>query len=228
MADAGFDFQKFIAETKDVLISPKSYFASMQKSGGLLDPIVRAAIFGVIAGVFSFLWGLLIFNAFWAFGAGAGVTAIIFSPIFAVIGLFIGGIIILIISAISGGSTDFETNLRVSASLMVLYPIQVLLMFTYGINIFFGAVLVLLFSLYGIWLLFNALVFALSAKESVAKIIMIVLAIFPVLGIINTIACHSTYTNLSNQMMQGPKDQEEAMKQANKLIEMMKKQQQQQ
>jgi hypothetical protein len=227
MADAGFDFQKFIADTKDVLTSPKSYFASMQKTGGFVDPIVRAAICGVIAGIFSFLLGLLSFSALWAFGAGVGFTSIILSPIFAVIGLFIGGIIILIISAISGGSTDFETNIRVSASLMVLYPIQVLLTFTYGINIYLGAVIVLLVSLYGIWLFFNALVHALSAKESVAKIVVIVLAIFPVLGIINTIACHSAYTNLSNQMMQGAKDQEEAMKQANKMIEMMKKQQQQ-
>jgi len=190
MSDTGFDFQKFINDTKEVLTSPKNYFASMQKTGGFVDPVIRAAIYGFIAGIFSFMWGLLHFNALWAYSSGVGMTSIIVSPIFAVIGLFIGSVIILIISAICGGSTDFEANVRVTASLMVLYPIQALLVFTSGISIYLGAVVLLLVSLYGLWLCFNALVQALSAKESTAKIIMIIFAIFPILGIINTLTCH--------------------------------------
>jgi hypothetical protein len=190
MGDTGFDFQKFIHDTKDVLTSPRNYFASMQKTGGFVDPIIRAAIYGFIAGIFGFMWGLLHFSVLWAYGGGVGITSIIVFPIFAVIGLFIGSVILLIISAICGGSTDFEANVRVAASLMGLYPVQALMVFTSGISIYLGAVVLLLVSLYGLWLCFNALVQALSAKESTAKIIMIIFAIFPILGIINTLACH--------------------------------------
>ena len=124
MSDTGFDFQKFISDTKEVLTSPKNYFASMQKTGGFVDPAIRAAIYGFIAGIFGFMWGFLHFSVLWAYGTGGGITSVIVFPIFAVIGLFIGSVIMLIISAICGGSTDFETNVRVTASLMVLYPIH--------------------------------------------------------------------------------------------------------
>jgi len=190
MGDTGFDFQGFMNDTKDVLTSPKNYFASMQKTGGFVDPVIRAAIYGFIAGIFIFMWGFLHFSALWMYGGGMGITSLIVFPIYAVIGLFIGSVILLIISAICGGSTDFEANVRVTASLMALYPIQALLTFTSGISMYLGAVVILLVSLYGLWLCFNALVQALSAKESTAKIIMIIFAVFPLLGLINTITCH--------------------------------------
>ncbi len=189
MGDTGFDFQGFMKDTKDVLTTPKNYFASMQKTGGFVDPVIRAAIYGFIAGILSFMWGFLHFSPLWMYGGGVGIASIIVFPIYAVIGLFIGSVILLIISAICGGSTDFEANVRVTASLMALYPIQALLVFTSGINIYLGAVVILLVSLYGLWLCFNGLVQALSAKESTAKIIMIIFAVFPLLGLINTITC---------------------------------------
>jgi hypothetical protein len=189
VGDTGFDFQSFINDTKDVLTSPKNYFSSMQKTGGFVDPIIRAAIYGFIAGILSFMWGFLHFSALWVYGGGIGITSIIVFTIYAVIGLFIGSVILLIISAICGGSTDFEANVRVTASLMALYPVQALLVFTSGISIYLGAAVILLVSLYGLWLCFNALVQALSAKESTAKVIMIIFAVFPILGLINTLTC---------------------------------------
>ena len=190
MDDRGFDFQKFLNDTKDVLTSPKNYFTSMPKTGGLVDPVIRAAIYGFIAGILSFIWGFLHLTALWAYGGGVGITSIIVFPIIAVIGLFIGSVILLIISAICGGSTDFEANVRVTASLMALYPVQALFAFISGISFPLGAVVILLISLYGLWMCFNALVQALSAKESTAKIIMIIFAVFPILGLINTLARH--------------------------------------
>ena len=49
--------------------------------------------------------------------AGAiGIMAFIWSVIGAVIGLFIGAVILLVISSICKGSTDFEANMRVTAA----------------------------------------------------------------------------------------------------------------
>ena len=78
---------------------------------------------------------------------------------------------------ICSGDTNYETNVRVTASLMVLTPVNALLSFITGINLYLGIIISLLIGLYGIWLLYTALINSLSAKEKVAKIVCIVLAI---------------------------------------------------
>ena len=59
MAEAGFDFQKFIEDSKSVLTAPKEYFSSMPKTGGFVEPLIKATIYGLVAGVLYFIWGLL-------------------------------------------------------------------------------------------------------------------------------------------------------------------------
>jgi hypothetical protein len=88
----------------------------------------------------------------------------------------------LLISAICGGNTDFEANLRVSASLMVIYPINAFLAFFYGINYSLGGVVALTVSLFGIYLLYHAIIQALKGKESSAKIAAIVLLVLALVG----------------------------------------------
>lgn len=179
MADVGFDFKKLINDSKAVLMTPKEYFASMPKTGGFVEPLIKAVIYGLVAGIITFIWSLLHLTAASgmfgkALGGGVGVAAIIYSVIGAAIGLFIGGVILLIISAICGGSKDYEANVRVTASLMVLSPINALLGFTGGISIYLGAIISLAVSLYGIWLLYNALISALGAGEKAAKVVSII------------------------------------------------------
>ncbi|MBU1077224.1 MAG: hypothetical protein KKH98_08025, partial [Spirochaetes bacterium] len=108
-----FDFQKLIDDSKQALMAPKDYFASMSKEGGLVEPVIKAVIYGLIAGIVGFVWSLLSISSGGMVGTAVGVAGIFLSPIYACIGLFIGAIIILVISAISGGSTDFEANARV-------------------------------------------------------------------------------------------------------------------
>ena len=109
------------------------------------------------------------------------------------IGLFIGGVILLIVSAICGGNTNFEANVRVTAALMVLSPISALLSFTSGINLWLGGLISLAVSLYGLYLLYHALVNALKGKEGTAKVITIVLAALEgrPATIIATVATHT-------------------------------------
>lgn len=185
MSNESINFNKILKDSKETLLNPKGYFESMPLSGGITEAIIKAAIYGAIAGVFAFIWSLLGWSAvgFGGFlGTGVGIMALIWSIIAAVIGLFIGGAIMLVISAICGGNTDFEANVRVAASVMVIYPISAFLALFYGISFTLGGVVGLVVNLYSIYLVYNALIFALKGKESSVKIVGIVLILLVLMG----------------------------------------------
>lgn len=199
----GFNFQQFIEDSKNVLIAPKEYFTSMAKEGGLGEPIIKALIYGALAGVISMIWSIAGFGAMGgalggAIGGGIGIMILVWAIIGAIIGLFIGGVIVLVISAICGGSTDFEANVRVTASMMVLSPINAVLGILAGIHFSIGALVSLLVSLYGLYLLYQALVNALGAKEGSAKVVSIVLAVIPALILASTLVCARAVTSTAD------------------------------
>ena len=173
---SSFDVNAFIKETKDVLVNPKSYFSTMKTTGGLVEPLIKALIYGVVAGVITFLWGILGIGAVGMFGGAISVMALIWSIIGAIIGLFIGAVIVLIISAVCKGSTDFELCARVVAATMVVMPINALLGFVIGINSTLGMIISLGVNLFGLYLLYHALIQALKAKPETTRIVMYVLA----------------------------------------------------
>ena len=188
MAESSFDFNKFIEETKSALLSPAEYFSTMSKTGGFVEPLIKAVIYGTLAGIINFLW--ITFNLVPAFGSmfggGLGASVIVTSIIASIIGLFIGGAIVLVISAICSGSTNYEENVRVTASLMSLYPVSAV--FLYSPDQFNSwRIVSLAVSLYGIWMLYNALIKSLNAKEGPAKVISIIFAVIPVLLIASSL-----------------------------------------
>lgn len=189
MADSTFDFNVFIKESKDVLVSPKSYFSTMKTTGGLGEPVLKALIYGVVAGLIAFIWSLLKIGggSLGIFGGAVGVMLFVWYVIAAVIGMFIGAVIVLIISAICKGSTDFEASARVAVSLMVMMPISALLGFVSGLNLTAGSIVTLLVNLFTLYLLFHGLVQALKAKPETTRIVMyvlvVLLALFFLLGL---------------------------------------------
>ena len=181
MSNGTFDFNAFIKESKDVLVNPKSYFSTMKTSGGMVEPLIKAVIYGAIAGVFAFLWSLLKIGAVTGglLGGAVGIMALVGYIVGAIIGLFIGAVILLILSSICKGSTDFEANVRVTAAVMVVMPISAFLGFAGGVNFYFGAIVGLAVNIFALWLLYNGLVEALKSKPETTKIVMYVLiAIF--------------------------------------------------
>ncbi len=71
-------------------------------------------------------------------GGSIGIMVFISYIIGSIIGLFIGAVILMVISSICKGSTDFESNVRVIAAVMVLMPITAFLAFTGHFNIYLG------------------------------------------------------------------------------------------
>jgi hypothetical protein len=189
MANSTFDFNAFIKESKDVLVSPKSYFSTMKTTGGIAEPLIKAVIYGAVAGLIAFIWSLLRVGGATMpiFGGAVGVMLFIWYILGAIICLFIGAVIVLVISAICKGSTDFEANTRVTASMMVIMPISALLGFISGLNLTAGAIVGLAVNLFVLYLLYNGLVGALKAKPETSKVVMYVLvallALFFLLGL---------------------------------------------
>jgi len=231
MADGGFDFQKFIEDSKATLMAPKEYFAAMAKEGGFVEPLVKAVIYGLLAGIITFIWSLLHLTAAAGMfggmvgGGTIGYMAIVGAIIFSVIGLFVGGVIMLLISAICGGNTDYEANVRVVASTMVLSPVNALLGFTGAFGLWLSTVIGLGVSLYGIWLTYNALLHALKAKEGTVKIISGILAAILILLSIGGMVCKRSIGKVGDKYMKDNQKTEEALKQWQKEMEKMKDQQ---
>ena len=142
MSNGTFDFNVFLNESKETLLNPKSYFTTMKTDGGMVEPLIKAVIYGGVAGLIYMIWGFLKIGAsgFGMLGGAVGIMALISMLIGAVVGLFIGAVIMLVISAICKGNTDYEANLRVTASVMVIMPVSALLSFTMGINLTLGII----------------------------------------------------------------------------------------
>ncbi len=184
MSNNNFDFNKFLKDSRETLLNPKGYFDSMPLTGGIAEPLIKAAIYGAVAGLFALVWSLLGWSAMGMggfMGGAVGIMALIWSVVGAIIGVLIGGAIVLAISAICGGNQDFEANLRVSASLMVVYPVSALFSFLYGISFTLAGVIGLVINLYAIYLLYEAVIRSLKGKESSMRIVLIVLAIIVML-----------------------------------------------
>ena len=175
--------QKILWETRETLLNPKAYFFSMSLQGGLAEPVIKATIYGIVAGLFSLLWSALGMSATGgALGGAAGLVSLFWSVLGAVAAVFIGGAVMFIISSACGGNNNFEANLRVASSLMAVYPINAFLSFTYGISFSLGGIVGLVMSLFSVYLVYHAAIEALKGRESSVKIAAIVLVVFALIG----------------------------------------------
>ena len=180
MLNESVDFTRFLINSREILLNPKEAFPSLPLKGGFGEPVLKAAIYGTIGGLFSLLWTMMglspLGGTLWS--EFSAPSTIIYSILGAVFAVFIGGGLLLIFSAICKGNTDYEANIRVAAALMVTYPINSFMAFLYGINTSLGSVVGLAITFYSIYLIYLAGTLALKGKESSVKIVAIGLIAF--------------------------------------------------
>ena len=192
MSNGTFDFNVFLQDSKNTLVNPKSYFSSMKTSGGIAEPLIKAVIYGTVTGILYLLWGLLKLGSIGGglFGGAIGIMAFIGAIITALIGLFIGAVILLIISSICKGNTDFEANMRVTASLMVIMPVSAFFGFAGGISFYLGVVITLVIQVYALWIMYHGLVESLKCNAGTSRIVCYVLlaliVLFTLIGMTGT------------------------------------------
>jgi len=219
MSNQGFSFNKFFEDSKKVLISPKEYFSTMEVTGGLGEPIIKALIYGAIAGVFALLWSLFhISGAASIFGGAVGFLALIWSIVAAVIGVFIGGVVVLIISSICKGNSEFEPNMRVAAALMVFMPISAFFGFLGGVHLL-SAVISLAINLYALYLLYIAATVTLKGEDKPAKIVSYVLGGLLILFFIIGLGTRSAVNKYSKDVDKVFEQYQEAAEDAAKELE---------
>ena len=185
MNKLNIDLPRILRESRETLLNPKAYFSSMLLEGGYTEPIIKAAIYGVVAGLFSLLWSQLGMSAVGeagVLGGAAGLVALFWSVLGAVAAVFIGGAVMFIISSACGGNNNFEANVRVASSLMAVYPINAFLSFTYGISFALGGIVGLVMSLFSVYLVYHAAIEALKGREPSVKIAAIVLVVLALIG----------------------------------------------
>ncbi|MBE9511043.1 MAG: YIP1 family protein [Bacteroidetes bacterium] len=223
MSNEKFSLQKFIEDSKSAILNPKEHFTTLSTTGGFGEPVIKAVIYGFIAGVFALLWSLLNISGGLGFGGlfggAVGIMAFIGSIIGALIGLFLGGVIVLIISAICNGSNDYEANVRVVAAMMVLAPINAFLNVFNGISPALGGIIGLIVNLYGLWMLYHALNQTLKAKEETSKIIALVLGALVLLFAIIGFGTRKKLNNLGKRFGDYENISKEYEKAAKKMAE---------
>lgn len=188
MRNGNFSFAKLYKDSMKTLFQPKAYFTSMETGGGIGEPIVKSLIYGLIAAIFILIWSLLdiIGVTVGDLSGESGVIGFFSAIIGAVIGVFVGGLIIMILSYICSGSKNFQANMRVAAAIMVILPISSFLGFVGGISQALGALIILLVNLYGLYMLYNALTNTLKGEKKPAKAISFILgALLVLLAIIS-------------------------------------------
>jgi hypothetical protein len=136
-------------------------------------------------------------------GGVAGFMALIWAIVGSLITVFIGGAVLLVISAICGGNTNYEANVRVAASLLALYPINAFLSFLYGISASLGDFMGLGISLWSTYLIYLACIFALKGRESTAKIVAMVLLVLALLGFWGSRKVSNTFDDFSDDYRDG-------------------------
>ncbi|MFN8240133.1 MAG: Yip1 family protein [Bacteroidales bacterium] len=188
MENGTFDFNLFLRESRETLLNPKSYFTNLKLTGGIAEPLIKAVIYGALAGLISLIWGVLNLGIVMPslIGTAVGFKAVLGAILSSVVGLFIGAVLLLVVSSICKGNTDFEANLRVTASMMVFLPVSYLFQVLSGIRLYLGLVVSLIIGLYTLWVLYNGIVAALKGQAASAKIVCYVLAVFIVLSSVMT------------------------------------------
>src|SRR5829696_10574177 len=128
--------QSFISTVQRVVLQPVDFFRGILRQGDFINPL----IFAIVCYEVSAILGGIIALAFGNRGFGGFLASIIFAPIGAAIGLFIGaGILHLLVMLIVGSrNSGFEGTFRVGAyssvtSLVSWIPIIGLIASLYGI-----------------------------------------------------------------------------------------------
>jgi hypothetical protein len=120
------DFKALAQTAVRVVTAPAEFFKEMPKTGGFVDPLIFAVFMGVVAGVIYAVSGILGLG-YMKTGVGSGLMMLIYMPIGAVIGSFVGAAILFVIWKLMGSQENYETAYRSVAYLMALSPVVALL-----------------------------------------------------------------------------------------------------
>jgi len=185
-----FDINKVIADAKFIITNPVGYYQSMPKTGGFAEPLIFVAVMAAVTGIIAAIFSL--FSSSVAGMLAAGFSAIILMPIFAVIGAFIGSVILFVIWKLMGSPENYETAFRCLAAITAIYPIIAVLSIIPYIGTIIGIV-------WATWLLIEASVAVHGRNRQTASI---VFGILGALMLISNVSSEYAARNLASKLDQ--------------------------
>lgn len=135
-------FETILETVRKVIMAPADFYRAMPKGGGFGDPLVFVVVLGVVSGVVQAVLSLVHLGA-----AGSVMMAlglIILSPVWIVVGSFIGAAILFVIWKLMGSNESYEVAYRCGAYTAAIAPITALL----GIIPYVGSLAGLAWGLY--------------------------------------------------------------------------------
>jgi len=199
--------KQVVIDTFATLLSPKAYFSTLPKEGGLWYPILKIIIYGFFA---MFIFSLVYINML----DTAKYTVIknyvwlipiiisVLSPFISFFILILETMIFLIIARLCGAKTDFITGSKIAASLAVTMPLSSILGYFNLISPAMGIVISILVGTLTIWIAYNAIVYKFGTnKKRTATLLIIFLVILLTLNLIGIGVAKQAQTN---QLLQQP------------------------
>ncbi len=169
----------FVSDTIQTLTRPAAYFEKMPVDGGFLEPMIKAALYGLVSGAVLCALGMFKLTGVPVLDSPhAAALALLAMPLLVVLLSFVGGALLLVGAMVCKGGAPFQTSVRCMASLMALEPVNLLVdsLSLHGNPVAVG--LSVLVAWYGLYLAFHALTKCLAARPKAAIILVIVLAVF--------------------------------------------------
>jgi hypothetical protein len=118
-------FPDILEKARTVLTTPGAFYRQMPKSGGFLEPMLFMIVMAIVGVIIFIALGFLGLGTLSALGVGIG--SMIFMPIMAVVGSFIGAGIMFVIWKLMGTQEPFEVAYRCVAYASAIYPITALI-----------------------------------------------------------------------------------------------------
>lgn len=160
----------WLGKLGDIFFRPKYFFSRIVADGKMEDAILKAFLWGFVGGIIVLVLNLFHGDAFTVFSF---FKAVIIYPVVAILLLFIGAGLMMLVSEVTGGERDWEIAVKGIASIFFVYPLALILN-TLAFDCVSMWLTSILIDIYILFLIYNIAVYCLHGKKvSVLFVIMV-------------------------------------------------------
>ena len=163
----------WLGKLSDIFFRPKYFFSRIVADGKMEDAILKAFLWGFVGGVLVLIMNLCRGDAFTVFSL---FKAIIIYPVIAILLLFVGAGLMMLISEVTGGERDWEIAVKGIASIFFVYPLALILN-TMAFDCTSMWLTSILIDIYILFLIYNIAVYCLHGKRVSVLFVMMVAAV---------------------------------------------------
>ena len=202
-SSSGFDLGTVIAQAKQVITDPGTFYRNMPKSGGFGEPLIFVIVMGALAAA---IYGVLSIIGLTGAGA-AGLGAIIVAPIALSIGSFISAAILFVIWKLMGSPHDYQTAYRCVAYATAILPVVAIV----SIIPYLGTVVR---TAWGVWLVITASTEVHGRSKQTATL---VFGILGVIGLLSGLSGEYAQRELQEKLARHAEQMEERFQSLEKM-----------